>query len=621
VLSPLLAAFALAVVVGGSPAASLTGTGISDASMSRPGAVSGPGADARPAQASPADSSRTLRDARRAQQDFERFRHTRIPAQRPEPGRGARCDEPVGRLCLIHGDGSSERPPVGAAPRPVQEAMDNLLAGLEEAAATVPGDDWIAGQRVRYLLESGDVIGAVRVAEACQGTRWWCDALRGLTYHEEDAWVDAGEAFLDALEGMPSREMARWEGESWLLERDGRRFLDVSDRGERERRRALLWRLSDPLFMVPGNDRWTAHMARLTQARILEDAVNPFDLPWDVDLEELLLRYGWAVGWERVQGAPSFRQLSPNRMTARLDPDRRRYLPTGPELFDFPSTEDDALRVLTGPEPSGYSPSYAPVVENLSSQTARFRRGTGEEPLMRVVHAFSRDATLETGSEAAAPLPRDLRTALFLLPLEGPIIEEGPRPVREGAELEGVWTADVEAGVDWILSLEALARFDGRAWRTRRGLERLPAATGPVAVSDPVFLDAGPEDSPETLDDALAHVLPTVRFQAGELVRIGWELYGIPEGSQARVSLGLERAERSLARRLGEFFRVLEPAQPVVIRWDDAPPEDPGVVFRAVDLQLPALDAGRYDLFLEIQVDDFEPAVTRRRFLIEDRAR
>ncbi len=624
----LLAGLLLALA-GGAPATALSATVLSATALPvgvLPAPDAGPVAPApNPApgahDALPPDSARTLRDMRRAQQDFERFRHTQTPAQRNDPGRVQRCDEPVGRLCLIYPRGSEPRPAPAPAPRPVQERMDDLLVRLEAAAAGFPGDDWIAGQRVHYLLEMRDPGGALRAAEACRGTQWWCDALRGLAHHENDAWVDAGEAFLDALEAMPPRELARWEGESFLLERDGRRFLDVSDRGERDRRRALLWRLSDPLYLVPGNDRWTAHMARLTQARILEEATNAFDLPWDIDLEELLLRYGWAVGWERSQGAPSFRQISQTRMTARLDPDRRRYLPTGPELQDFPATEDDALRVLTGPEPSGYSPAYAPVVENLSSQTARFRRGSADAPTMKVVHAFARDASLETGEEAQAPTPRDLRTALFLLPLVGPIIEEGPRPAREGSTLEGVWTAEVDPDTDWILSLEALDRFERRAWRTRRGLERLPPPTGPVSISDPIFLGAASDDLPETLEAALDEVLPTVRFRAGASVRIGWEVYGIPEGGQARVALGLERAERSFARRLGEFFRVLEPPQPVVIRWDDAPPEDPGVIFRAVELQFPDLDPGRYDLFLEIQVDDLEAAVTRRRFVIEERAR
>jgi hypothetical protein len=596
----------------------LTGMGAAMVERAATGAAMGAPAALHPPAAPQevADSADIHRQARRAQEEFERLRERQIPAELAR-GRG-RCDEPVGRLCLNFTAEGEAAPPIEQPPRPIQDARRELLDALAVAGEALPGDDWIAGQRVRYLVESGDLLGAGAVADACAGTPWWCSALNGLVYHEDGAWVEAGGAFLDALEAMPDRERERWAGELFVLERDGRRFLDVSDAGERERRRALLWRLADPLYLVPGNDRWTAHMARITTVRTLEDAWNPFGLSWEVDLEEIVLRYGWALGWERVRGQQSFQQLTPNRMVGRLDPDRRRYLPTGPELEAFPATEDDALRVLAGPQTTGHSPAYAPFVTNLTSQTARFRRGSD----LLVVHAFARaDDDGGPGSPGGATaVPRDLASALFLLPVAGPVIEDRPVPVREGSELEGVWTVTVPNDTDRILSMEGYARFDRRAWRTRRGLERLPDAAGAISVSDPIFLDAGPDEIPTTLDDALAHVVPTVRFEAGRTVRIGWEVYGIPEGEQARVALGLEPAERSFARRLGEFFRVLDPPAPVVIRWDDAPTERPGVIFRAVDLALPDLDPGRYDLFLEITADDGVPAVTRRRFVVEPAA-
>jgi hypothetical protein len=560
-----------------------------------------------------ADSTRIHRDARRAQENFERFRENRIPAERME--RGGRCDEPIGRFCLTFGRDGETPPPIGAAPRPIQDARAELLDELETLAQTIPGDGWITGQRVRYLVESGDVFQARTVADRCAAEPWWCSALLGWVLHEDGDWVEAGRAFDEALEQMPAAERSRWTGESYLLERDGRRALETGDAAERERRRMLLWRLSDPLFLIPGNDRWTAHMARLTQARVLEDAWNPFGLPWDIDLEEVLLRYGWAMGWERAQGALQARAITTHNMVARLDPDRRRYLPMGEDLDAFPFTEDDALRVLEGRQTEGYTPRYAPFVENLGSQTARFRRG---DEIM-VLHAFAADAPRDRArvGDGGIELPRDLRTALFLLPLEGPMVEVSPIPVEEGRTLADVWTAWLPDGVDHILSLEAFSRIERKAWRTRRGIPALPTPQGSISVSDPVFLSAAPDDLPVSLDEAMADMLPTVRFQAGSRIRIGWEVYGIPEGQSATVALGIERAEQSLARRIGEFLRVLEAPAPVVIRWDDGGDAEPGTVFRAVDLQMPALDPGRYDLYLEIKVGDEAPAVTRRRFVLE----
>ncbi|TVP55463.1 MAG: hypothetical protein EA351_10765, partial [Gemmatimonadales bacterium] len=499
----------------------------------------------------------------------------------------------------------------------------------------LPGDEWILGQRVRYLIEANDLIGARQVLQDCEAREHWCAALAGWVFHEDDDWVRAGDAFLTLLETLPRGEEDRWTGERYLLERDGRSFLDVSDPEERMRRRALLWRLSDPLFMVPGNARWTAHMARLTQVRTLEDAWNPFGLPWDVDLEEILLRYGWALGWERQQGGPgNMQQLSRNRMTARLDPDRRRYLPTGEELVRFPVGDDGDLRVQTGRQPVGFTPAYAPTFLNLQSQTARFLR----EGEMYIVHSFARlpadaEGTRAQGTPsrsddpfgAYAPaealegpdLPRDLRTALYLLPVDGPVIEEGLIPVQEGVELEGVWTAQLDRRADHILSLEGWSRVEGRAWRTRRALPALEVPAGRVSLSDPVFFTVSDELPPESLAEALDQVRPSLRFPPGETMRVGWEVYGLDEGDIASVSIGVERADRSLLRAIGEFFRVIETPEPVTIRWDDAPDDDAGIVFRALDLSIGELDAGNYDLFIEVGLPGEEPAVARRRLVVE----
>ncbi|TVP57470.1 MAG: hypothetical protein EA351_05660, partial [Gemmatimonadales bacterium] len=61
------------------------------------------------------DSVQIHRDARSAQEDFERFRETRIPAERRMGGRP--CDEPMGRLCLMYPREGEESPPIASAPR------------------------------------------------------------------------------------------------------------------------------------------------------------------------------------------------------------------------------------------------------------------------------------------------------------------------------------------------------------------------------------------------------------------------------------------------------------------------------------------------------------------------
>jgi hypothetical protein len=49
-----------------------------------------------------------------------------------------------------------------------------------------------------------------KVARTCAGTRWWCDALKGLTLHELGDYSASDSAFHDALDEMPAKERCRW---------------------------------------------------------------------------------------------------------------------------------------------------------------------------------------------------------------------------------------------------------------------------------------------------------------------------------------------------------------------------------------------------------------------------
>src|SRR5262249_44429742 len=125
------------------------------------------------------DSSRALRVAQKAQGEFEVLRRRLLPYEPMNGGGG--CDDVVGNYCY--------RQQFTVAPREdpqVVVARARLLETLENIGTMLPGDRWILGQRLRYLLEAGRANSADSMAVACaarttEATASWCLALVGYT--------------------------------------------------------------------------------------------------------------------------------------------------------------------------------------------------------------------------------------------------------------------------------------------------------------------------------------------------------------------------------------------------------------------------------------------------------
>src|SRR5213596_3490693 len=110
------------------------------------------------------DSLAVLGSARRAQDAFEITRRANLPL-RPSGSNGGRY-QIIGRIRYLYERGADDD---SAPPEPAQirQARTRLLAALDVAGASLPGDEWIAGQRVRYLLEDSQPRLAARVVEQC----------------------------------------------------------------------------------------------------------------------------------------------------------------------------------------------------------------------------------------------------------------------------------------------------------------------------------------------------------------------------------------------------------------------------------------------------------------------
>lgn len=540
------------------------------------------------------DSQRVFREAREAQIGFERTRRANLPINRH--GSSDRCDVRVGRFCYWWDDGEFEAP---AEPPKTTAARTKLLDRLADAAATLPGDGWIAGQRVRYLAQAGRMDEAVEVAAACRsGEPGWCAALSGLALHVAGRFAAADSAFAVALAAFPERRRCEWLDLSRLLQGELR---DRYRRTRCEGRPALndrLWWLARPFYVTGGNDLRTEHYARLTMARVLERTRVPHGMPWGDDMEELLVRYGWETAWARDRSSTFSAGSSGGPVVAGYEPRPSYYfLPTA-RAFAAPAEAQADDWELGDPRASTrYSPAYGRPVAGVEAQTALFRRG--DSTLAVATYDLSRDTLFAGGlSEAALVLARDERTE--------PVVTRAPSPT-----VRGVLTATAP----WrpaLLGVEVLAREKGRAGRTRFGAGSPRDSGAAVALSDLLLLEPAAEP-PVTLAAALPHARASTRARVGESVGLFWEVYGLPARAQnVTVSLTTERARAGWGRRGLEALKLARRPQPVRLRWESRADGDYPIATGGLTLGLAELGPGTHRIEVVVHTAEGDSASTSR---------
>jgi len=607
------------------------------------------------------DSTALRAEVEELQSAYESFRERSMPA--PIRVWDGSCDLRVGRMCMRHDRGEEAGAP--PEPPPVALARSQLLTELGEIANQIPGDGWILGHRILYQLESGAMAQAESLARSCNlapDDAWWCSALLGLILHRQGKTDEATTVFRGALRAMPVAEARRWTAARFLLDGDGRSLMEAASDDERERLERRVWLMADPLYMVPGNDRQVEQYARFVVRKIRETGNNPYDIPWDADLEELLIRYGQEIGWERARSTSMPSGLQDGRsVIGRQVPGGVEYLPDGAWLDD-PSTIPTGVWFPEAWVPrSSYRAPYARTVIPLESQVARFRRGDS----LLVVTAFApaaeagprRPATVsrrrdrgiivgerrtpersdpfgsvsgfgveapDSGPEEEAD-PRGSTTApfaFFAVPLGGEGEEDGePREILDGTGTLGAYQVMLPNG-RYLLSMEAWDQEESKMWRARQGVAQRSILPDIPTVSDLVILTAEAPDAElaGSLDEALPRVRPGTRLFPGETVAVAWEIYGLRPEEPVALTLGLDRGEGGLLQRAGEFLRIVQPEAPITLGFEETAPGGGilGRAFRSVNLTLPeTLEPGEYVLSLEVQLSGRSPITTERRFVVE----
>jgi len=589
-LGVLVAALAASAMVGGPPAVG----------ASSPNPVSG-GA----LEPDTVDIGRAVSSARAAQASFERRRIRYLPTN--FDGFGGDCDEIIGRICTTYSEG--EWYPVPEDDEIVR-MRTRLLQRLDSLQALAPGSDWILGQRVWYRVEAGDARAALAVARACgEAERWWCGVLQGFALQTLGEYDASLRAFETALERMDAEQAREWIIPRWPVDSKARDLLeDLKDEPEaHDELIHTIWALADPLYLAPGNDRLTEHYARWTASAIRSGARNPFLLPWGSDLEQLTVRNGWEMGWERR----ARRGFQPDDdAVGHQHPEGRDFMPPGEALEDLGEMTAEALRPDRTSPRSLYAPVYAPVFLPMEGQVALFPRG--ERTAVVTTHFLPEDTTFH--SQHDHPLPwmddgphsdTEERIGLFVVRPDGTPVDVA----RGMGRTDGALMLEVPTG-PMVISAESWAPEQRRAGRLRLGRIERRALEDLATLSDLLLLSPSP-DEPEQLRDALASALPRAEIEPQEAFAIGWEVAGLGfRAEMLRFRVSVERTDRGFLSRLGGALGLTERPQPLELSWEEPAPDRPGHDFHYLALDLPPLDPGTYRIRLVLSTADRSDAVS-----------
>jgi hypothetical protein len=524
------------------------------------------------------DSAEIYNKARDLQAQFERRRRQMLP--RFYTGTAEHCLI-VGRFCEWHPNLQDYVVPDEG--KDIRRARAELLRDLEKANTALPGDDWITGQRIRYLVEGHDT-SAISVARSCRATRWWCNALLGLTLHVTGNFAASDSAFSASLEEMPTPMHCYWINLLPLLDDDVRGSYKKMTCAQREAADARIWWIADPLFMTPGNERRTEHFSRVVHTALQKDAVNTYGSKWGGDLAELILRFGWAEKWTRAPSQSLYPEATVSITGHEREPGFHFFLTQLPP-DSLSEIVDSLFDIHQFPPREQYAPMYARAFEDLDAQVARFRRGDST----RVVAAF--DVTNDTifprhRFDAALVAMGDEATTPSIQRIE-------ESPTRNVLTVSSPWKTQ-------LIGVELLARDSAAAARWRSGFAEVPLDSARISVSDLLFVDAAPS-LPSNLEEATERAHGGTVFPRGKQIGLFWELYGkAPADSSLPISLTITPVDAGFLKRAFRALRIAPKPTPLNIRWQENGAS--GVLSpRSVLLDLSLVPAGKYSVKLEVQ--------------------
>jgi GWxTD domain-containing protein len=463
---------------------------------------------------------------------------------------------------------------------------------------------------------------------ALDSTRAYPQLFRGLALYRQERWDDAREAFQRGLAYMEPAERLAFEDVAALLKRDQRQGYELLEDRARRRYEDVMWAKSDPLYLVPGNERWLEHVARVTYAE-LNFGIPSLDLRgWESDRGLVYIRYGpprkiWAIDTStRLSSGTADRWILWNY---RIDaPSFIFFSQAGYRSVRFDqsaNTRSYADELAEVESPSVFRSRAVSTWIELPYQLARFR---GTQPDLTQIVAYveadpSRFLLFEGDS---------VTTALFVFTPQHRDSAQLTQSIHPGTTGNLAFTAEL-LPAEYEYAIEALAR-DARVAATERGtlpIEGYP--DGRLSVSDLVVADgvAPRVPDPARWTDFSIGASRDLSFGAGEEIHLYLELYGLRTDGNGVANyemeitvedVGQEGLVSSVVRSLGSLVGLGDDAD-TRIRFDRSGEPRDETIPEYLSLTLADVDPGSYEIQVRIRDQATgEESVATRTIVIEE---
>jgi len=528
---------------------------------------------------------------KRVQAQFENFRRANLLFFRSPPSR--EVPEIVGRFTMTYDEAAPPPPP---EPPAVTAARLRLISQLESLAQQQPADNWLVGQRVRYLNEAGLDSAALEVANQCRSFGWWCDALKGFALHALRRYADAEAAFERVLSQMMPSEVCQWRDISLYLDEDTRKVYSRNACGQPARAafEDRTWWYARTRYAMRGNDSRTEHFARLTYVEFLKQAPSQFTGGFDEDEREISLRFGWPRNWTRGPDIipPMGVNAQPIPVITGHEPiPAHRFIPPY-HVLTTPAVSDSLdWAVQRPPVVARYGPPYAKRLLMLEHQQALFRRG--DTALVVLAYDVSKLDSLRGAS---------LEAGLVLTTGRGALTSTSA--VRSNAPSRGTLVARAPWG-PLLMSAEIAAESRSTLVRARYGI-RPPYALGArVSLSDLLFFT--PYGSlPSSVEEVVPHTIPTQLVRANEKLGVYWEAYGTTRpGEELLITLVVAPEETEPTGVVGRSARRMgigRSSQSVRVTFPIQAMAGSTTTTRGIEVDISTLRRGSYLVNLEVDV-------------------